>query len=80
MQTQAKPKPKGWKSPFRVPLYQVLVEPTDGSGPMVVGPAMLHDAAAQFRDAIAAQIKAGTETTWSNPTLINVKTAQTLTV
>ena len=47
---------------------------------MVVGPAMLHDAAAQFRDAIAAQIKAGKETTWSNPTLINVKTAQTLTV
>lgn len=76
----AKAKPKGWKSPFRVPLYQVLVERTDGGAPQVVGPAMLHDAAAHFRDAIAAQIKQGNERDWSNPTLINVKTAETLTV
>ena len=74
--TQRETKPKGWKSPFRVELYQVIVERTDGRGHQAVGPALLHDHAAAFCDAIKTQIKAGHERDWSNPTLLQVKAAQ----
>jgi hypothetical protein len=66
--------PPGWKSPFKVNLYQVVVEPTSGGAPHFVGPAMDQEAAGNFRDAIEAKIKAGAEKHWSNPMLIPVKT------
>ncbi len=67
--------PKGWKSPFRVDLYQVVVDQTNGKGPLVVGPAILKDDADRFCEAIKLNIKAGAERQWSNPTVLQVKAA-----
>ena len=67
-----KPMPKGWKSPLKAPLYQVVVERTADGLPEIVGPAMLEDYANMFAGAILAKIKAGHEKHWSNPTVIRV--------
>lgn len=70
---EAKPMPKGWKSPFKVPLYQVLVQPTHGGPPILVGPAMSLEAIGELHDAIKKNILLGREKNWSNPTLVCVK-------
>lgn len=55
----------------REPLYQVFVE-TRERAQIPVGPAMIRQAAEMFMDAIVKAIVAGTEQTWSNPTLYRV--------
>lgn len=51
-------------------LFQVQVDTR--KGPLAVGPAMLREACDQFAAAITAQIAAGKEKTWSNPTVTPV--------
>jgi len=58
---------------MRAGLYRVIVEPTDGSAPIAVSPAMIKDAAQKYLDVIKAQIRAGREKRWSNPHLYVVK-------
>lgn len=68
--------PKGWKSPFRnVQLAQVCVEPTDGSPPLLVGPAMIKPIADEFCAVIKDQIARGFEKNWSNPHVLVIRTA-----
>jgi hypothetical protein len=64
--------PKGWKSPFTQGLYQVSVERTCDGQQIRVGPAMSHDAAAEFAQTIRDTIKSGQEKDWSNPMLHTV--------
>jgi hypothetical protein len=71
-------KPAGWKSPFAAPLYQVLVEPTDGGPPMFVGPAVSRDVAEELCSVIKTMIRKGFEKTWANPEVKQVKLASTL--
>lgn len=63
-------KPKDWKSPLRDPLFQVVVEETDGSPPHFVGPAWKRESADNLCEAIAKAIKTGVEKTWANPMVV----------
>jgi len=70
---ERKKMPKGWKSPFKVDLYQVVVERTEDGRVLPVGPMATKEVLGPFKDAIAQSIKTGMETRWSNPQMLLVK-------
>ena len=64
--------PKDWKSPLRAPLYQVVVEPTDGSPAHFYGPAWTKESAEKLCQALKDAIKVTSHPTIANPTVMRV--------
>ena len=71
--------PKGWKSPFRVELFQVVVDLTKTGEQQLVGPKVDKETAGELCETIKSMIKAGHERKYSNPRVIKVKDAHTQT-